>query len=143
MKTIRPMNDTMRDLPLLTMGMNKISLPMKAQILAVGYDQHDVLQLTVILDENRDRFQDRGFYVATKGMRMPTGIELTYIGCARGAGRIAVHVFEVNSPEYSIRPGMRRGTGTVVNEHTGPVSGLLAQIGSVRPGDLAHRVHVQ
>lgn len=143
MKKIRPYNSATRAYYVLA-GRNSGHMPIKAQILSVGYDPQHQIAITFAVNPDAEKTSERTFYVVAQGERLPVGAgELLHIGTACLPGQEPWHVFEVDSPEDMTRPGMRRGTGTVVNEHSGPVSGLLAQIGSVRVGGVAPGVYVQ
>lgn len=135
MKRIRPSNQEIKNLALAP-GRNAIRLPHKAQVLTVAYDENETLVITVIMDDERENFEDREFYVLSPGGRVPHAAgSITYLTSPRRIGRPAVHVFEIDSPEDGPpKVGSTRGA-SVVNENSGNVAGLLFQAGSlVAPG---------
>lgn len=122
MKRIRPFNTTLRETEL-SSGDNHVQLPRRAQILSVSYDARDALFLALIVDPDADRQEERRFYVVEHGSRVPHNVgALLHVGSARSHWTgMALHVFEVNSPEDTPRVGSARGS--VINQQNAPVHG--------------------
>jgi len=130
-KRIRPFNCSIRELQL-DIGDNRLTLPKRAQILTVAYDQDEILHLTVICDPDFLKDEERRFIVLTPGARVPHNAgALSYLGSPRRHGRAAFHVFEIDSPEDGPRLGTKRGAASVIAQQNAPVSGVNMQVGQM------------
>lgn len=143
MKRIRLQNAATRAFYVLP-GKNSGHMPIRAQLLSVGYDEQERIAVTFAVNPDSDKGEERTFYAIAQGERVPVHAgELTYVGSARLPGRTEWHVFEVDSPEWRGTGGVMRGS--VANINTGPISGPSLQVGHLA-GDLVRHgsgVHLQ
>jgi len=146
MKKIRSFNNVIREIPL-SLGLNKITLPKRAQVISVNHADR-VLVLTLVCEAQPLHDVERIFYAARSQDSVPHGLgHVTHIGTSRHSMQGAAHVFELDSPEDgsnvgTVRRESARGGNVVTNVQNGPVHGTSVQIGSIL-GDARRGVMIQ
>jgi hypothetical protein len=142
-KKIIPLNQRIMTAPLILGHTNKVTTSRRAQVLGAHFDADGILHLSFVGDPDADQWDDRRFVTKTSSLRLPHALgRLAHVaGPIMGDGD-TWYVFEVDSPEDSPRPGASRAAGVVVNQQSGPVSGLSVQAGAIG-GGISRGVYIQ